>query len=35
MKSGVPLRAATDIIYQVSGGICSVEYDLKEKDAIK
>ena len=35
MKSGVPLRAATYIIYQVSGGICSVEYDLKEKDAIK
>ena len=24
MKSGVPLRAATYIIYQVSGGICSV-----------
>ena len=35
MKSRVPLRAATYIIYQVSGGICSVEYDLKEKDAIK
>ena len=25
MKSRVPLRAATYIIYQVSGGICSVD----------